>query len=841
MEYQSLPEPRRASTARLRPHRRFAALLLGAALVGGILSAAPPSFSPLPTSLPAANAIENHHGPGVNWGNGVHIYGAGAFIINGKFVYCVEPWVRSGTSLPSFVSTEAIPGNSSDGVSVATTSGAPLRQITYLLTRYGQTHDNVQAAAVALAIWEIRGAEGRGNAGYAAEISKVHQSVGPAVVSFAQQLRDEAAAWTTSISAGASTDTPGISVDAQQPYRGTVTVPVGTLTLSIENGVFSDGSTTRTWGGAGAPLATSLTWQGQPPQSGGWDRYYRVSFSGSYLEVPPVVEWGDGNGSQSTVSNEEPKVKPLQTGYADIDTTWAPVVSSIVTSKFVSVGEQHSDDVIFAAAPASPGLSGTWRWRMAAGGREWMPIKARVTAYGPYLTDPALNPSPEAPEGAPVAATSSFTTDVTRDHSTPQRYSFVFNEPILEQGYYTYKWDIDANDQDPAITGEDCLQPNAEAGCRVLPRNYFYSDGFGTAGETQVGKMDQGFSTKLSTHEIGITDSFTDTITLPEMQNWLRDDAGNRMPLTLTGTAYLATGVELAQSVEVAPDAVALATVRVTSDPGQNGQQLVSEPIRVPVATSREFTHVTMRWCIVDEDQEPRARGFWTERCDDFGVPEESARIAHPQVRTEANPSALTEAPITDTAIVNGRVPEGSELVFELFKKPAVGDPKRDAQGEPTESAWTQADIDALAGAPLCTEQNRVARTEAVQVAAGLGEDARYTSPEVRVADAGTYWWIESLTHRDDESGEETVLLAGLCGLANETTMVTEPQTPEAPKPTPSLAVTGSNEDRTVLGFGALGAAALLMVCGAAVMLHRRRENRTKRPLAAKKLRECDG
>ena len=84
-------------------------------------------------------------------------------------------------------------------------------------------------------------------------------------------------------------------------------------------------------------------------------------------------------------------------------------------------------------------------------------------------------------------------------------------------------------------------------------------------------------------------------------------------------------------------------------------------------------------------------------------MPDESARIAHPEVRTEANPSALIDAPITDTAIVNGRVPEGSELVFELFKKPAVGDPKRDAQGEPTESAWTQADIDALAGAPLCT------------------------------------------------------------------------------------------------------------------------------------------
>ena len=161
------------------------------------------------------------------------------------------------------------------------------------------------------------------------------------------------------------------------------------------------------------------------------DRYYQVSFSGSYLEVPPTVRWGDGGGSQSTVSGEEPKVKPLRAAYATIDTVWAPQVSSMVTSKFVEVGEPHSDDVIFAAAPASPGLSGTWRWRISESGeREWMPIRATVTAYGPYLTDPALNPSPEAPAGAPVAARSSFTTDPARDHTTSQRYAFVFDEQI---------------------------------------------------------------------------------------------------------------------------------------------------------------------------------------------------------------------------------------------------------------------------------------------------------------------------------------------------------------------------------------------------------------------------
>lgn len=858
MEYQSNPggpsaPSIRRSALRRTPLGRVAALLVGAALFGGTLTLAPATLLP----LPAASALEHHHGPGINWGNGIHVYGAGAFVVNGKFVYCVEPWVRSGTQVPDFVGSDEIPGNSSDGVSVATTTGVPLRQITYLMTRYGQTNDNMQAAAVALAIWEIRGAEGRGNAAYLGEVAKVHRSVGPDVVSFAAALRAEAAAWTNAIDAGASHDTPSIGVTAGQPYRGTVSVPLGTLSLHIENGVFSDGSTTRSWGGAGAPLGTSLTWEGRPAASSGWDRFYRVSFTGNYLEVAKRVQWGDGSGSQSAVSIEEPLVRPLQAAHADLDTTWAPLVSSMVTSKFVEVGEHHSDDVIFAAAPAvektptfaptaataAAGLSGDWRWRMNAdGAREWMPIKATVTAYGPFLTDPALNPSPEAPVGAPVAARASFTTDTARDHSTPQRYAFVFDDPIAEQGYYTYQWSIDANDQDPTVGSEDCVEPSAQLGCKALPKNYYYSDGFGAANETQVGKMQQSFTTKLSMHEIGLGDSFTDTITVPAMQNWLRDDAGERMPLTLTGTAYLVSGVELAQTSEVPTGAVPLATVRVTTDPQQNGQQLVSEAITIPVNTAREHTFITMRWCIIDEHQETRAQGFWQQRCDDFGVPDESAQIVHPEVRTEAKPLASVEDPITDTAVVGGLVPENSQLVFEVFKKPEAGDLKRDAEGNITDAKWQQSEIDALAGAPLCTAENRVARTPAVHVEPGRHDETRYTSPEVRVTENGVYWWIESLVHLDPESGAETVLLSGACGLPHETTTVTSPQPePEPTPPAPVLAVTGFEGARGPVTWGAAGLAGVLLTGGAVLLLRRLHLRRQTQAHADSDVRDCEG
>ncbi len=520
-------------------------------------------------------------------------------------------------------------------MSVATTEGAPLQQITFVIARYGQTNDNLQAAAVALAVWEIRGADGRGSSGYEAELARVRNSVGPDVVALSQRLMAEAASWTyarQSHEVGSSST--AISVSPTSAYSGSVSIPVGTLSLQIESGEFSDGTTSRTWEGNGSPAGTSLSWQGLPPAES-WDRYYRVWFSGEYLEIPTTVLWGDGGNSQSSVSVESSRARPFEAVTVELDTTWAPEVSSLVSSKFVSVGEQHSDDITFAAAAADTGTSGEWRWRLATdGSHEWMPVKAKVTAYGPYLSDPALNPSSEAPVGAPVAARGTFTTDPARDQSSPQTYSFLFDDEILEQGYYTYKWDIDGADQDPSIIGADnCLKPNAELGCRVLPQNYFFTDGFGTAGETQVGKMRQTFTTKLSTHETSLGDSFTDDITVSEMQNWVRDDEGARIPLTLTGTAYLVAGPELAQSVDIPEHAVQLATMQVTTDPGLNGQVLTSSPIKIPVSTLRDYKHVTMRWCIDDEDQLPRAQGFWEERCDDFGIPEESARIVHPEVR----------------------------------------------------------------------------------------------------------------------------------------------------------------------------------------------------------------
>lgn len=772
MEYHTISGHRPAPVLPERGRRRIVGLIVGAILFGAVYAATPTAWGP----ETVANAIDTHHGPGVNWGNGVHMHGAGAFVVDGKYVYCAEPWIRSGNGVPNFVGADAIPGNSSGGVSVARTEGAPLEQIAFVIARYGQTADDVQAAAVGLAVWEIRGAEGRGDSGYHQELARVRSSVGQEVTNLSQRLIAEAASW---VAARASTPFtaagPSAAVTSTGPYTGTVAVPLGTLSLRIANGVFADGSAVKTWEGAGAPPGTSLSWEGRPPAAN-WDKYYRVSFGGEYLRVPKSVFWGEGGNWQSSITVEAPEVTPLEIASVDLDTTWAPRVSSLVTSKFVSVGERHSDDITFFAAPEGSTASGAWRWRIGSDGhREWMPIKASVTAYGPFLTDPALTPSPEAPIGAPIAASATFRTDPARDQSMPQTYSFVFDEEIIEQGYYTYKWDIDGADQDASVLGADeCLEPNAVLGCRVLPTHYFFSDGFGAANETQVGKMTQRFRTKLSTHDTPLGESFTDELTIPDMQNWLRDHQGARLPLTLTGTAYLVPGPALVQSVEVPVGAIPLTTLRVTTDPQQNGQRLTSDPVVIPVSAPRSHEHVTMRWCIVDEDQQPSARGVWEERCDDFGIPEESARIAHPHLRTEARPVGTIHDQLTDTAVVDGPVPAHSQIVFSLYKKPVPGDRKHDAANRP-ETHWTQDEVDELRGRPVCTTENLVTSAEAVPVAPGHQTAERYVSPGVRVDRTGEYWWVESLITRDPSTGEDVVIVTGECGLADETTTVGTP------------------------------------------------------------------
>ncbi len=783
---------------------RVGALILGALVLGGTAAGGMTVIAPAP-----AVAIDNYHGAGINWGNGVHMNGAGNYFLpDGSIVYCAELFVFTDPSsaIPTYTPSSTIPAKSDGGITVYETSGAAVEAIAYVISKYGQTTDNEQAAATALAIWSLRS----GNAGYDNQLNIIRTSVGAGVTALAQAYMNEANAW---VAAGGGSGDVWVNdnITTTAPYVGTIAIPGGVTSMTITNGVWADGSTTMTWP-SGAPAGTVLSWQGVPPSSDKWDKYYRVSFNGRQYQPAREISFGDGAGWQSSIKTAPPRERTLDTIYVDPDTSWAPTVSSSVASKFISVGEEFTDTITFGTMPAQPGRTDQWRWRLAADGtREWMPIKATATVYGPFLSDPALNPSAEAPVGAPVAARLEFTT-INDDGSFLQANPVGQSNPVSstvhgngetaqEQGYYTFKWDIVGDDQHESVTGvDDCVSPDRVAGCRVFPTNYFYTDGFGTTGETQAAKMPANFSTQLSTDTLALGAGFTDAINIPAMQNWLRDNTGARHTMTLTGTMYLVPGLPgspLVQSAEVPADAIPVGTTRVVTDPAQNGQTVTSSELTLPVSTQRDAQYVTMRWCVVNADQEPQSVGIWEERCDDFGVPAESAKIVRPTVTTEAQLLATKYDEITDTAIVNGPVPSSTTVRFNLYKKVVAGDAKRNADGSKSDVLWTQAEIDAMGASAVCVAENLVTTTTGIPVDAGMNDSKRYVSPKVVPGDNGTFWWIEELVTVDPDTGTEVVIDEGECGLPNETTTVTEPKV--TTKATPAVYVGEKARDTAIV------------------------------------------
>src|SRR5699024_6771468 len=114
-------------------------------------------------------AFAHSDGPGINH-VGAYVHSASSFL-----VYCLELGLLPdmGNSDPALDGTSTIPayqaafinqgGNVFNGVGAGaiSPSSRQYKRISFILGKYGQTQNSQQAAAVALAIWEIRGEVGK--------------------------------------------------------------------------------------------------------------------------------------------------------------------------------------------------------------------------------------------------------------------------------------------------------------------------------------------------------------------------------------------------------------------------------------------------------------------------------------------------------------------------------------------------------------------------------------------------------------------------------------------------------------------------------------------------------
>lgn len=795
------------STVRRKPRRmqRILALSLAGVVIGG--GGAASAFMPGSPFAVEANAVSPANGMGGGYPGGNNSgFSLGNFNHNSAgFVYCLELGVttlqgthptmsNSGTAPAySFNGTKFVEGNTYSNISAPALSGDRIVQMNYILERWGQTSNNNQAAAVQLAIWELR------RSGSSADYQRLlndYRSTWGSIASTADGYIQQAQ---NNAGGGGGVDNPGdINVSWGDAYNGTVSLPAGTNSVTLTNAVFSDtGSATRTFSG-GLGSRTSFNWDGVPP-SGHWGDTYTVEVNGTYLHETSASQVRIGNpggtNNQRLVTHAPTvsETRPLQGQAVDPSTVWSPVLTSEVPGLHVDKGENFADTIIFDVADDS----NEWRWRATTGGdTQYAPITADGTLYGPFSYNPEDFPSATPPEDAPVAATASVTTSTSQG---PGAYDVESDETAVDSGYYSWVWEIDFDQQDDGVQNPgDGFSPS-------LPENYYFTDGFGTVNETQLTRMDVEFSTALDRNEAAPGNLIDDVIT-PEISDemFTTGPDGEIIPIHLTGTMYHMDEPQ-EQSYEIPEEAEVIGVYDVEiTDPEQ---EVVAEDMQLPYIEG----WITLVWEI-DTDRSGELVEYFR---DDFGVPSESALIAFPEVETLASDFVTVYDDAYDTAFVDGEVPNGTELTFELFARVDVGEPKFDEEGnvlydeDGFVQRWTQEEIDEfltdsgiVIGEPVLDEEgepvldeegNPVLITEehaaeAVCTASPIfntrdnpievNEPGEYVSDGYRTVTGGTYYWVETLTwwpEDEDPEGEGEHFHVGECGIPNETTIVEEP------------------------------------------------------------------
>lgn len=426
-------------------------MLLALALIGGAALAV----------LPAAPAHAMTDGPGYTDADNGGVGGLGAFLIDGRYVYCLEPGVP-------------VPPGEPDGMAYGGWAGLgadDLARLNWAISTVGQSGTNADAAAVAMYVWSVAAPaayHSHGMSGDAWYLGRVPAGQQSTVLGILADLRAGAAAITA---------TPGpsgaaalaIERDPVDHYAGAVTVTglaAGDATglLQLTHGVF-DATGTATLAGAVGGSTYPVT--GVPPTGA---TPYRIDVRGEFVWT---AGWRGELAVYSTAGHQSiagPGRAPALTfslTASDADersTEFLPVLSTVAASTEIGPGERFEDRLVFDLQPDASGRTNRWYRDPATGAH--LALNASCRVYGPFAAPPA--PSPVAPPGAPFAT--SFVVTSGRDGPFVE-YLAASEEPLDAPGWYTAVCSIDRGSQSSAARD-------------FLPAGYRFADGFGLAAET---------------------------------------------------------------------------------------------------------------------------------------------------------------------------------------------------------------------------------------------------------------------------------------------------------------------------------------------------------------------
>lgn len=401
---------------------------LWALLLAIVLAAA----GPLAASVPA-HAASRGTGFGT-WAPISALGWHGSMLVNGVHTYCITP----GAPTPTGTSTDR-------GIS-GSAAGLTTRQLTainVLVTKYGQTGDPVQAAAVAWAVkatadWdETLHAFGYQGDSLAGAIHWTFSSLAPqhdaAVQQRAVAYYDEAKRVTAAVKPSGSVR---FTTDAADHRAGTVrvqsTASSATGTLTLKNAVFtSSGKSTLT----GAKIGQDYRIRATPPAVG---RPYSVSATGSFtVGFAAAVHHFTTSGQQDTAgpgggipfavtgADATPRVPPF-----------SPAITTRVAAPYTVPGEKYRDSVTLEIASGD--------WPRARGGAP-LGLIAEATVY---RTADAPTLSAKVPAGATKVGRLRLETPAGKGKGTyPVESDFTLDRP----GFYTAVWTISAKGQSSEI------------------------------------------------------------------------------------------------------------------------------------------------------------------------------------------------------------------------------------------------------------------------------------------------------------------------------------------------------------------------------------------------------
>jgi len=708
---------------RRKRHRDPKELRTSALRVAAALSAALVVGVPVAFISETITAVEHQAEAAIT--NGAQLMGEYGLIGNfresstGLYIYCMDSTADwpAGQTFPGFGTPVSTLDSRDWAGSPAALSGVSIGQMNYIVSKWGQTGDAVQAAAVQIALF----AYAKSSIPLAKTYIGDAEGYADIISALVDQYITEAGATVT----GASSSGGGqltFHTDPTNNYNGTLDVSLtpadATGTVTLSSGIFTEtGTNTISGVGSGAVLAV----RGVAPDD---NSQYKIGGSGTFnagtwANHISMADYG-GSGQQRMLIGTGPSAIQFSLEASDPSfrsATFQPAGTTVVPLGVMAEGAEMLDVLRPSTLPDSTGLNNPWKQRSNG---TYLPGTYRATAYLIPPEDYPADPAGvfEIPASAVEVAT---TTVTTGDLGPTVEYPYSLGE-APGPGRFVIVIGFEEADQVPLTQ-------------LFIPDGWSWRDNFGQHIESiLVPNITTKAKPDYFAHELVWDDVIVEG-ELPEGGVETIVYSYEQKP----GVKTLAELDEEGGAICTSENLINTSAPALITEPGTYR----SEPFEADTDTDAIIAHVEVS--VLPGTETIVSQG-------ECGETEEMTLPAvAPSITTKAKPDYLPHELVWDDVIVGGVLPEGGveTIVYSYEQKPGVK---------------TLAELDQQGGA-ICTPENLI-NTSAPAL---ITEPGTYRSESFAASTAPDV----ILAHVEVSvlPGTEVIVSKGECGDVEEMTL----------------------------------------------------------------------